>query len=307
MRAAAAVRVANAATHVPVASRAAVNKLCKAACTEHVHSEVKVLPGGQKSTMNNTGFEMAHVSPLHAEWLAAYDGVHPLLDIGAAYGRNTRAAALSLIARGAPTDGGPLVLAADCDVGHLAHIDSLQLPGVQTTHVRLPELEQANIPRVSGILISEVLHFLSGEAIDATLREAFDLLTPLGTLAITVCSPNINLGVDESGRCAIGDAFRQAYANNQAAGSEWPGDGLNPQQQARAAGNEWAAGGGVERLPTFFHAIDHQTLARACTRAGFQVRRAGGGWHPGYPDAYRNPAAPTENTQLVVQKPAAIV
>lgn len=272
------------------------------ASTQHVHAEVKVLPGGQKSTMNNTGFEMAEVSPLHAEWLSAYDGEHPLLDIGAAYGRNTVAAAIAL--EGSGTAGKPRVLACDCDEGHLEHIDALNVPGVKTVQGRLPEL--ALEARVSGVLCSEVLHFLSGDAIDATLQKVFKLLTPGGKLCITVCSPQMNIATDEEGRCKLAENFRSIYAANEAAGCSWPGDGLNPRELCLASGSDWAAGGGAERLPAFFHEIEPDSLARAGVRAGFDVRSAVSGWHPGYPENYRNPFAPNrENTQVVLQKPLA--
>mmetsp|Transcript_7113 Transcript_7113/g.18442 ORF Transcript_7113/g.18442 Transcript_7113/m.18442 type:complete len:299 (-) Transcript_7113:266-1162(-) len=269
--------------------------------THHVHAEVKFLPGGQKSTMNNTGFEMAELSPLHAEWVASYDGEHPLLDIGAAYGRNTLAAA-NILAEAYGTASKPRVLACDCDDGHLIHIDALNAPGVVTVYGRLPELKLDE--RVSGVLISEVLHFLSGNAIEETLQQVFKLLVPGGKLCITACAPQIGFAVDESGRCKLGDLFRSTYSANEIAGRLWPGEGLNPRESAMSSGLDWVAGGGAERLPTFFHLMDPVTLERAGLSAGFQVCSATTGWHPGYPDTYRNPLAPNrENTQVVLQKP----
>lgn len=66
-------------------------------------------PQGQILTKNFTGIQMSSPNPLFEQWLASYDGVLPLADVGCAYGVNTLAAARR----------GATVLALDCDAGHV--------------------------------------------------------------------------------------------------------------------------------------------------------------------------------------------
>ena len=47
-------------------------------------------------TNNNKGMEMSTLSPLFEEWVQSYDGEHPLVDLGCAFGRNVSAAATRL-------------------------------------------------------------------------------------------------------------------------------------------------------------------------------------------------------------------
>ena len=136
-----------------------------------VYDSVKELPGGQRATTNKTGMEMSTISPLHQEWVASYDGTHPLVDIGCAYGRNTYAASQVL----SSTLGEPVVrasariLAVDCSEIHLSEVEKLQATGVRTAYGELPSGLPIDLIQdyggASGILISEVFHFLSGPAI----------------------------------------------------------------------------------------------------------------------------------------------
>jgi len=52
-----------------------------------------------RPTLNGTGFEMGAPNPLLDAWASSYDLAHPLLDLGAAFGRNTQAAARLLEVR----------------------------------------------------------------------------------------------------------------------------------------------------------------------------------------------------------------
>ncbi len=75
------------------------------------------LPDGGRMTNNNKGMEMSTLSPLFEEWVQSYDGEHPLVDLGCAFGRNVFAAATRL----AETQATTRVLAYDCDDSHLAY------------------------------------------------------------------------------------------------------------------------------------------------------------------------------------------
>ena len=67
----------------------------------------------------------------------------------------------------------------------------------------------------SGILISEVLHFLPGQGIEEAIAKLKGLLAPNGTLCITMFSPESNISGAE---CPFGQRMREVYAERQAAG-----------------------------------------------------------------------------------------
>ena len=69
---------------------------------------------GAKETLNNTGFEMGQPSPLLKQWVANYDGVHPLVVIGCAFGRNS-AAAVRLLNNLHGASTATRVIAIDCE------------------------------------------------------------------------------------------------------------------------------------------------------------------------------------------------
>ena len=87
-----------------------------------------------KGTANQTGFEMAQTSPVFDQWIASYDGLHPLLDIGCAYGLNVAAAAERL-----RSEAEVKVVACDCAEEHLRAVDELKIAGVKTIFGRLPD------------------------------------------------------------------------------------------------------------------------------------------------------------------------
>lgn len=63
-------------------------------------------------TVNGTGFDMGVPSYRIEEWVGAYDGDQPLLDIGSGWGTNT----MTALAQGCK------VVAVDMEEEHLAYI-----------------------------------------------------------------------------------------------------------------------------------------------------------------------------------------
>lgn len=270
------------------------------ASTEHLHSEPLQMPSGLRSTMNGTGYEFAKPSPLLQWWLDSYDGQSPLLDVGCAYGRNSFAAAAHL-ARTHGEPSGTRVLAIDCDRSHLDIVAAEHVPGVEVVEGKLPDaLPPVPNGSVSGILISEVFHFLTGEGIECALANARELLRPGGILCITACSPSMNLIPDETtGDCALGDLIRNTYRANEAAGKKWPGESFNLRSMTsglQVDGLEEASA----RLTTHFHSMGLEPLRAACVDAGFEVEVAQYGWHEGYAECYRYDGR--ENCQVVGRK-----
>ena len=54
------------------------------------------LSTGQALTQNGCGMQMATASPLAGAWIDAYDGHHPIVDVGCAYGLAVKEAAVRL-------------------------------------------------------------------------------------------------------------------------------------------------------------------------------------------------------------------
>jgi len=267
------------------------------------------LNGGGKMTLNGTGIEMSEPSPLVKFWTQSFDGIHPLVDIGCAYGRNVQAAHNFLKDKiDNSNNDQTIILACDCNEGHLAAVNNLQLPGIKTAFARLPE----NFPpqilfdntnnniQASGILLGEVLHFLSGEAIEQTLVAARDALVSGGVLAITACSPFMNFAPDESGIiCAVNSVVQSLYESK--IDRRWPvGNGINLQTLLSGRNLGGRGDNAIKRMPTFFHPFSARDLRRAVEETGFRVISAKERWHPGYPLQYKNDGR--ENTQLLAVK-----
>lgn len=159
-----------------------------------MQTHVIQVDGGSKVTLNRTGFEMSAASPLIDCWVQSYDGKHPLLDIGRAFGRNTEAAVRKIhSSMGTPKTTTPQVVAVDCDDRHLQAVDALKLTGVKTLFGRLPgdfPSKEAIGGSSSGILISAVLHFLKGEDIESSIQSAHNLLVSGSKLVLSTVSFN---------------------------------------------------------------------------------------------------------------------
>mmetsp|Transcript_10423 Transcript_10423/g.20839 ORF Transcript_10423/g.20839 Transcript_10423/m.20839 type:complete len:301 (+) Transcript_10423:71-973(+) len=273
--------------------------------TDQVVDDVMVeLDGGGKMTLNGTGLEMSEPSPLVKFWVQSFDGIHPLLDVGCAYGRNVQTAHNLLKEK--IDSNKTIILACDCNEGHLAAVNGLCLPGVETLFARLPDNfppqslgNKINNDGASGILMSEVLHFISGEAIEQTLVAARDVLVSDGVLAITACSPFMNFAPNESGVCHINSIIQPLYESN--IDRRWPvGDGINLQTLLSGRHLDGRGDNAIKRMPTFFHPFSARDLRRAVEETGLRVISAEERWHPGYPPQYQN--AGRENTQLLAVK-----
>ena len=133
-------------------------------------------------TLNNTGFQKGTTSMLIDEWINSYDGIHPLLDIGCAYGINT----FKALELGIPT------IALDMDSRHLeilqSNVDSKASALLTCVQGVLPSDIPIADSSVSGILLAEVLHCLTGEETTATLSTLFKKIVHGGRLILTTLS-----------------------------------------------------------------------------------------------------------------------
>ena len=232
---------------------------------------------------------MGSANPYLADWARCQPNSRsgsPILDVGCAYGRNAAAAHRELMRRsGPPPDGRPWIVAADCDEAHLAEVDALGLSGVVTAHCRLPAGPPAGIGRgaLSGILLSEVVHFLREGELEASLRWMHDALEDGGRLFITAGSYLCNLlGPD----CPIGKHARERRRALGPGGVDVRAIVLSD-AAAQAAWRRELHTAPADSAPTYLRWYGEE-LAQACRDAGLFVVECKFEFREGYKEAFRN-------------------
>ena len=288
-----------------------------------------------RATLNTGGFQFGG-SPLLAEWLArsaALGHKYPMLDVGCAFGANALAAAragngdakvralgvaisscvetfLTLLPPYMPY---AKVVALDCDERHLAEVreaaEAQNLAGVvSTAYGRLP----GNLPegRFSSILVSEVVHFLSGRQIEQSVAALAARLMPGGAMMFTCASPTAPFAVAKgaSGGTEAGLRFQEAHAEGLANGAAWPGELAFDVRSAvfawqRELGVDEATANAVSlRQPTEMHLVSPELLAAAIERVqGMRVVSAVTARHERYPvrGTPSDEERLSENTQVI--------
>lgn len=211
---------------------------------------------GMVATLNNTGF-MFEVRDRFADAFIERAGQlgretrTPVLEIGCAYGVST----LPALAAGA------LITASDLDAGHLEILHSKVPPGLLANlTLKAAALPQVDFPRgkFGAILCSRVLHFLSGEDVDLSVKKMATWLTEGGYLYLIADTP---YGI---WRRKIPE-FEAGKAN----GERWPGmmHGLHNYLGSGPPGKP------IEK-PPFMNVMDPDLLARTCREAGLTVLEA---------------------------------
>jgi len=203
-------------------------------------------------TMNGTGF-MFEVRDEYANDWIRYSGSipDPVLELGCAYGVSTIPA----------LEAGARVVASDMEPGHL-----------EVLQEKVPEKLRANLTCVAAklpeadfeknhfgaILCSRVLHFMTGEEIDASVAKMASWLKPGGRLYLVADTP---YGI---WRKAI-----PAFEEGKRTGVRWPGMIVGLHNYLPTEGVKKH----IEK-PAFMNLLDTELLARACTEAGLRVERA---------------------------------
>ena len=242
-------------------------------------------------TLNHKGFQMSTTSPLFEDWIESYDGKHPLLDVGCAYGINTFAALHQDIP----------VIALDMDREHLKKVEQNQPTAkshlLSCVFGKLPDDIPIPDSSVSGILLAECAHFLDEKEITPALTLLFEKLSPNGCLCITTMSIHYLDGIDDP-------AVSQFY-EKKTKGMKWPGvlhfntnywlKLTNSANCLREVSDIWAA------KPSFANFTDINELKEELVRIGFEIVSAEECQHLGYPAAVReNHRA---NIQIIARKP----
>ncbi|MDH3601527.1 MAG: class I SAM-dependent methyltransferase [Candidatus Tectomicrobia bacterium] len=142
--------------------------------------DIKTPADNIEATANVRGYTF-DLNTYWQDWVDAYDGVHHLADIGAAYGSNT-----------IPALERARVVAMDIDTQHLEELHERTptelRPHLETRYGKLPDGLNCAEASFSGILVSEVLHFLSPHEVQQAFQELLRLLVPGGRLVLTAIS-----------------------------------------------------------------------------------------------------------------------
>ena len=240
------------------------------------------------------GSQMAEANPYVEKWAKCFNGAQPLMDIGCAYGSNVDSAA-SFLASDDASECKVKILAADFEDSHLDYVNNLHILGVETVRCKLPNEmptdEVKSYGGLSGILVSEVLHFCTGSEIDASLSWMFNSLVPGGKLFITACSPYIG-GAWSADKHEILTKQREGIRQ----GLKWPLSPdnsfgpmyafererlANPESLKIRYGDDYKEI--LDALPVTMHLLDWE-LVDACREVGFQILEAKLAWRDGYPE-----------------------
>ncbi len=203
-------------------------------------------------TLNGTGF-MFEVRDGYAEEWISFAGrtPDPVLEIGCAYGVATIPA----------LEAGARVVACDMEAGHLQILADRVTASLRENLTcvvgKLPEVDFAP-ERFGAILCSRVLHFLTGEQIDAAIAKMATWLKPGGRLYLVADTPY-----------GIWRNFIPTFEDNKRKGVRWPGMMVGLHHYLPTPGLRKH----IDK-PAFMNLLDAELLARICADAGLQVKRA---------------------------------
>lgn len=232
-------------------------------------------------TLNKMGFATATLDPYSRGWASfAAASELPALEIGAAFG-TASIEALNLGAR---------VFANDLDERHLDALwnaaPEKARPRLRTLPGKFPEdgSNGLNIKSetLGSILCCRVLHFFTGERIEASAEKMFDWLAPKGRAYVVAETPYVGNF----------SAFHPVYEDRLKKGDPWPGivDDTFQMDPNRGA-----------NLPAMIHFLDPGTLTRIFTEAGFRVLDARTFSRPDFPEDIQWDGR--ESVGMIAEKP----
>jgi hypothetical protein len=215
-------------------------------------------------TLNQTGFMSGWVSDEVMKDFISFSpqAPGPVLDVGAAFG----VATIPALAAGAT------VYANDLSHDHLAALVEQAGSELRSRLVlfpgRFPVDLKISEDELGAILIARVLHFFTGNEIEAAFAWCFQRLRVGGRLYVTAETPYLRNV----------QSFIPEYERRRASDARWPGfiDDF-PQWDSRRGVN----------LPKQMHLLDEAVLAREASRAGFRVLHAEKFGRPEFPAELR--------------------
>lgn len=218
---------------------------------------------GLIKTQNSMGVMFKELSPAARAFVEyAKIATSPLLDIGAAYGATSIPA----------LENGAEVIACDLSEEHLLilrqSIDQKFIPKLKTTSNKFPDKLHFENESLSGILISNVLHFMDGESVTNGLQKCFRWLKNDGKLFVTVMTPHLSFYYQ----------LLPEYEKRVREGVKWPGI-FNPKS---VANDKWR-----DNLPDFVHLFEMDAIKKVIEQAGFTIDKIEYFCYKNYPDEHR--------------------
>lgn len=206
---------------------------------------------GLVPTLNDKGFMFEVLDEYADDFIhTAGSGTDEALEIGCAYGIATIAA----------LQAGARITACDMDPRHLeilrSRVDDSLAEHLTLRPGTLPDID---LPEsgFGAILCSRVLHFLTGDDIDRSVRNMYRWLKPGGRLYLVADTP-----------FGIWRNFIPTWEENVAAGERWPGFMEKPINYLPYEPSSDDVG------PPIMNLLVPDLLRRTCEDAGFQVDRA---------------------------------
>jgi ubiquinone/menaquinone biosynthesis C-methylase UbiE len=204
---------------------------------------------GMEPTLNNKGFMFENIDEFAEDFIKfSGESDDAALELGCAYG----------IASIAALKAGATLTACDMDQGHL---DILKSRTPENLHNQLTTV-QGKLPDVDlpenhfgTLLCSRVLHFMTGDDIDAAVKNMYRWLKPGGKLFLVADTP-----------WGIWRNFIPTWEKNVANNERWPGH-MEPTMAYLPFAKETSVG------PEFMNLMSPQLLCRSAREAGFDVRK----------------------------------
>ncbi len=240
----------------------------------------KFLAGGEK-TLNNTGYMTGSLDPYSQEfvqYVGKVDG--KVADIGACYG----IAVLPALEQNAH------VIAVDNEPLHLEQL-RLRVPQEHISRLEcvvglLPNNIDIEAESLSAILCCRVLHLLTGNDVESSLKQMHRLLAKGGKIFLITDTPYAHYS-DK-----LLEKFTPIFERKKSEGIRWPGFIPNLKDYLQDEFKPMA--------PEFVHLFDGDVLAQECKKVGFKIEKSGFIARPDYPAALQNDGR--ENAGVVAVK-----
>lgn len=259
---------------------------------------------GLEPTKNKMGFMFFKIGESADHWLESLPHSNkPLLDIGAAYGIHTIHA----------LKNGRDVIALDCDEPHLAELrrrvsaaESHSANGTEkkmgklsgTIFAKLPSPDALSEGSVSGVLISEVFHFMRPGQPQHVLRDVFRWLEPGGRVVVTTAS-----SLDLEQKLAV-DGIRLANGRSLEETQRIMSKPADIQLDAAPGLLTFADGYKFrDKVPGFMYTLSTTEVELMAKRAGFHAERVSYISTGKYPNFSKSELV-GETVLLVARKPA---
>lgn len=198
-------------------------------------------------TLNKMGTTMEKIGPFPQKFIDfAATSSHPVLSVGEGTGNTVKEV----------LDRNITFIANDMDPRHLGHL-YVSIPENKRQHLYLKAgkfPDEVSFPESSlgAIYFGRVLHFMNGEEIEKSLKEAYRVLTNEGKIFARSSSPfQKHL-----------QFFIPIYEERVQKGERWPG--LCTEME-----KGWPTL--HQYLPPYMNLLDENSLRRALTEAGFEI------------------------------------